>query len=87
VAALSYSLLQHTIIAAEGPSSFLKTALGADWKGKASPFLYSTGIVAAFFKPRIAQAIYVGVARMWLVPDRRIERALARNPRQERAGD
>ena len=81
MAALSYSLLQHTIIAAEGPPSFLKTALGADWKGKASPFFYAVGIVAAFFAPRIAQAIYVATALMWLVPDRRIERALAREPR------
>jgi TMEM175 potassium channel family protein len=87
MAALSYSLLEYTIIAAEGPSSFLKTALGADWKGKVSPVLYAIGILAAFFEPRIAQAIYVGVALMWLVPDRRIEGALARKRRPERASD
>jgi len=87
MAALSYWLLQQTIIAVEGPQSFLKTALGADWKGKASPVFYAIGIGAAFFEPRIAQAIYVGVALMWLVPDRRIERALAGKPRHERAGD
>jgi uncharacterized membrane protein len=78
MAALSYSLLQYTIIVAEGPSSFLKMVLGADWKGKVSPVLYLIGIAAAFYAPRVAQAIYLGVALMWLVPDRRIESALAR---------
>jgi len=87
MAALSYWLLQHTIIFAEGPSSFLKGALGADWKGKASPFLYAVAIAAAFLEPRISQAIYVGVALMWLVPDRRIERALARKSGHAHAGD
>jgi len=87
MAALSYWLLQQTIIAVEGPGSFLKTALGADWKGKVSPVLYAIGIAAAFYEPPVAQAIYVGVALMWLVPDRRIERALARKPKHEQPGD
>jgi len=78
MAALSYSVLQRTIIAAEGPSSFLGTAVGADWKGRTPPLLYLIAIGAAFYAPWIAQAIYVVVALMWLVPDRRIERALAR---------
>ncbi|HEX4235802.1 MAG TPA: TMEM175 family protein [Caldimonas sp.] len=87
MAALSYSLLQYTIIVAEGPSSFLKMVLGADWKGKASPVLYLIGIAAAFYAPRIAQAIYLGVALMWLVPDRRIESALARKrPQAQSSG-
>jgi uncharacterized membrane protein len=85
MAALSYSLLQYTLIGAEGPTSFLKMALGADWKGKASPFFYAIGIAAAFFEPRIAQAVYVGVALMWLAPDRRIERALAGKQRHGHA--
>jgi uncharacterized membrane protein len=87
MAALSYSLLQYTIIVAEGPSSFLKMVVGADWKGKVSPVLYLIGIAAAFYAPQVAQAIYLGVALMWLVPDRRIERALARKrPRAESSG-
>jgi uncharacterized membrane protein len=87
MAALSYSLLQYTIIVAEGPSSFLKTAVGADWKGRVPPVLYLIGIASAFYAPQLAQAIYLGVALMWLVPDRRIERALARNrPRAESSG-
>jgi uncharacterized membrane protein len=77
MAAVSYTVLQRTIIAAEGPSSFLKTAVGADWKGRTPPVLYLIAIGAAFVAPWIAQAIYVVVALMWLVPDRRIERALA----------
>jgi hypothetical protein len=81
MAALSYSLLQHTIIVADGPSSFLKTAVGADWKGRVSPVLYLIAIGSAFYAPQVAQAIYVGVALLWLVPDRRIERALARKSR------
>ena len=52
----------------------LARALGADVKGKISPFLYLTAIALAFVAPWAAQAIYVGVALMWLVPDRRIER-------------
>ena len=77
MAAVSYTVLQRTIIAAEGPSSFLRTAVGADWKGRTPPVLYLIAIGAAFVAPWIAQAIYVVVALMWLVPDRRIERALA----------
>jgi uncharacterized membrane protein len=81
MAALSYWILQWTIIAAEGPSSVLRSAVGADWKGKASLVLYLLAIFAAFRAHWIAQAIYVGVALMWLVPDRRIERALAQGRR------
>jgi uncharacterized membrane protein len=77
MAALSYWLLQHTIIAAEGASSLLRSAVGSDWKGRASPLLYLVGIAGAFWSHWIAQAIYLGVALLWLVPDRRIERALA----------
>jgi uncharacterized membrane protein len=55
----------------------LIAALGIDFKGTISPFLYVAGIVAAFFSAWIAAAFYVAVAVMWLVPDRRVERALA----------
>nr|HET7858326.1 TMEM175 family protein [Caldimonas sp.] len=81
MAAISYTVLQRAIIAAEGPSSFLKTAVGSDWKGRIPPLLYLIAIAAAFYAPWIAQAIYVVVALMWLVPDRRIERALANKHR------
>ena len=76
MAAVAYWLLQQTLIAAAGTDSVLKRALGRDWKGKASPVLYVTAIVATFRLPWLAQAIYVVVALLWLVPDRRIEQTL-----------
>ncbi|MFO0826539.1 MAG: TMEM175 family protein [Phycisphaerales bacterium] len=72
-AAIAYWVLQQTIIAAQGPGSPLKAAIGGDWKGKLSPAMYALGIVSTFVWPTLAQAIYVLVALMWLVPDRRIE--------------
>jgi uncharacterized membrane protein len=78
MAALAYWLLQQLIIAAQGPDSLLKKAVGADWKGKASSILYLIGTAAAFRSPQIAQSLYALVAVLWLVPDRRIESALVR---------
>jgi uncharacterized membrane protein len=76
MAACAYWLLQQAIIATEGPDSLLKSAVGDDWKGRISPLLYLLGIASTFWLPWIAPVIYVMVALMWLVPDRRIERAL-----------
>ena len=76
MAAIAYWVLQQVIIAAEGPRSLLKHAVGADWKGKLSPPLYLLAIVTTTWSHWIAQAIYVLVALVWLVPDRRIERVL-----------
>jgi uncharacterized membrane protein len=76
-AALAYWVLQRTIIATEGQASALGHAVGRDWKGKSSPVLYACGIALAFVVPWMAAAIYAGVAVMWLVPDRRIERSMA----------
>lgn len=73
MAAIAYAVLQRTIIAAEGPNSMLRQAVGGDWKGKASPALYIAGIMASFLAPWLAQAIYAAVALLWLIPDRRIE--------------
>ncbi|MBD3811802.1 TMEM175 family protein [Thiobacillus sp.] len=78
MAAIAYWVLEQAIIASEGPGSVLKRAVGRDWKGKLSPVLYGTAIAATFWAPWIAQAIYVFVAILWLVPDPRIERALHR---------
>ena len=50
--------------------------MGGDWKGKVSPLLYATGIASAFWSPRLAQAIYLLVALLWFIPDRRIENTL-----------
>jgi uncharacterized membrane protein len=76
LAGIAYFILQQAIIAAEGPDSVLKLAVGRDWKGRVSPLLYVVGIAVSFFHSWIAQAIYALVALMWLVPDRRIERAM-----------
>jgi uncharacterized membrane protein len=76
MAAIAYWMLQQRIIAAQGPDSLLKEAVGSDWKGKMSPIIYLTGTVAAFFSPLAAQGLYLLVALVWLVPDRRIEKVL-----------
>jgi uncharacterized membrane protein len=82
MAAISYSVLQRTIIAVEGPSSLLKVAVGADWKGKASVILYLLGIAAAFSLRGLALAIYFINALVWLIPDRRIEKAMESRQRK-----
>ena len=76
LAAIAYYILQTTIIRDQGPNSRLAAAIGNDLKGKASPVLYLAGIVLSFFLPGVALAVYVFVALMWLVPDRRIASAL-----------
>ena len=78
MAAIAYVILQQFIIGAQGPDSLLKKAVGGDWKGRLSPFLYLAGIGAAFWSALAAQLLYVAVALIWLVPDKRIERAMRR---------
>jgi uncharacterized membrane protein len=78
MAAIAYYILQRTIIAQQGSNSLLATAIGKDWKGKLSPVFYFAAIPLAFVSPWIASGIYVFVALMWLVPDRRIERVLVK---------
>lgn len=73
LAAIAYFILQTAIIAEQGPSSKLANALGRDLKGKASPVLYITAIPLAFVSRWIALGLYVFVALIWLIPDRRIE--------------
>jgi uncharacterized membrane protein len=78
MAAIAYWVLQQIIIAAQGGNSLLKAAVGGDWKGKLSPVLYACAIPIAFWSQWIAGGIYVLVALIWLVPDRRIESVLGR---------
>ena len=82
MAGLAYLILQQAIIASQGEGSLLRKAIQGDWKGKASSLLYVVGIVCSFYSSWLAEAIYVFVALLWLIPDRRIERALreARDP-------
>jgi uncharacterized membrane protein len=77
MAAIAYYILQRAIIVHQGPDSVLASAIGGDWKGKLSPVLYLVAIPLAFPSPWAASGLYVGVALLWLIPDRRIERALA----------
>jgi uncharacterized membrane protein len=76
MAAIAYWVLQQLIIASQGRESLLKRAIGKDWKGKLSPAIYCIAIPAAFWKQWVAQGLYVLVALIWLVPDRRIENML-----------
>ncbi len=73
LAALAYFILKTTIIAAEGPDSTLADALGSDFKGKISPVIYIAAVPLAFVNKWIAVALYVVVALMWFIPDRRLE--------------
>ena len=75
--AIAYYVLQTTIVRVNGADSSLAKALGDDLKGKISPLLYVGGIVLAFVSPWISIALYTLVALIWLVPDRRIEKAIA----------
>jgi uncharacterized membrane protein len=75
MAAVGYTLLQRAIIAVNGRTSQLATALGQDLKGKLSLVAYVSAVPVAFFNPWIAVALYLAVALMWFVPDRRIETA------------
>jgi TMEM175 potassium channel family protein len=77
MAAIAYLVLQQTIIRAQGQDSILKKAIGRDWKGKLSTLVYVVAILATLRSPRIAQAILVIAALVWLIPDRRIEKRLA----------
>ena len=79
MAGLAYFLLQQLIIASQGADSLLKKAIGSDWKGRMSPVLYATAIPLAFWSQHLAMGLYVLVALLWLVPDRRIERVLSGN--------
>jgi TMEM175 potassium channel family protein len=73
MSAIAYYILQGRILATHGPDSPLRTALGKDVKGKISPVFYAAAIGLAFVNRWIALGLYVFVALMWLVPDRRIE--------------
>ena len=76
MAAIAYWVLQQTLIASEGSASVLKSAVGGDWKGKLSPLLYLAAIASTFWVQWLALTLYVLVALLWLVPDRRIEHVL-----------
>jgi uncharacterized membrane protein len=79
MAAIAYYVLQSAIIAREGHDSVVAMAVGRDWKGKLSPLVYLAAIPLAFFSPAISTFLYAFAAMLWLIPDRRIERAMAKH--------
>jgi uncharacterized membrane protein len=76
MAAIAYWILQRLIIASQGSDSVLRKAVGRDWKGKCSPLFYLLAILISARWAWVSQAMYIGGALLWLIPDRRIERAL-----------
>lgn len=76
MSAIAYNILQHTIIVKEGKTSVLSKGIGKDFKGKISIVLYLVAIAASFIFHPISALIYVFVAVMWLIPDKRIERVV-----------
>ncbi|HET7470908.1 MAG TPA: TMEM175 family protein [Gemmatimonadales bacterium] len=78
-AAYAFVMLQAAIVAADGPDSRVARAVGTDRKALVSRLLYVVGIAGAFWRPWIGWACYVAVALIWFIPDRRIERVLARD--------
>jgi uncharacterized membrane protein len=83
--AIAYYLLEVVIIRHQGTHGALAKALGSDFKGKISIALYLLGMGLAFIAPSVSQGIYALVAMMWLIPDRRIEKAL-KNEEEGRGG-
>ena len=76
MAGMAYFILQNAIIRAQGRESLLKKAVGGDWKGKVTSLLYLTAIGLAFWSASVAQFLYLVVALIWLIPDKRIEKTL-----------
>jgi uncharacterized membrane protein len=75
-AALAYYLLQTLIVRDQGEGSLVRAAVGRDLKGKLSPVFYLLGIGLSYVSAWVSVLVYAGVALMWLVPDRRIERTV-----------
>ena len=79
LAGVAYFILVRVLISIHGRDSVLATAIGGDFKGKASPAIYLVAVALSFVSPWLAYALYVLVAVMWLVPDRRIEKILTQS--------
>jgi len=80
MASFAYPLLENALLALPGSDSTLSQAVGTRWKERISGLGYALGIGAAFLLPWLSYALYVAVAALWFVPDRRIEAALTRSP-------
>ena len=76
MAAIAYYILQIQLLKLQGKNSILAKALGKDVKGKISPILYTIAIFFAYYNSWISESIYILVALIWLLPDKRIERII-----------
>jgi uncharacterized membrane protein len=76
--ALAWYVMQSVIIHSQGPESDLQRAIGSDWKGKLSPFMYAGGIGLSFIRPAAAALVYAVVALLWLAPDGRVYHAASK---------
>jgi uncharacterized membrane protein len=83
LSAVAYYVLQGTLLRAQGRGSRLAAAVGRDLKGKLSPWLYCVGIALSFLNQWLGIAVYVVVALIWLVPDRRVEREITHHDERE----
>ena len=83
LSAVAYFVLTRALLVLHPPDSALAVAIGSDRKGRLSAIAYAVAVVVAFFVPGVALAIYVAVAVVWLVPDRRISRVIERLPKEE----
>jgi uncharacterized membrane protein len=77
MAGVAFSILSRELVACQDPDSVLALALGKNYKSKASLLFYAMAVPLSFVNTRISVALYVLVAMMWFIPDRRIERAVA----------
>jgi uncharacterized membrane protein len=78
LAAVAYFILVRVLIAGHGNDSVLATAVGGDFKGKASVVVYAVAIPLAFANSWLAYGVYAAVALWWLIPDRRLEKTVSR---------
>jgi uncharacterized membrane protein len=83
LAAMAYYILETCLIRLQGRDGALARALGRDWKAKVSPAIYVFGIAVALLQPLVSIAAYTVVASLWLIPDRRVERFLARQEQED----
>lgn len=78
--AVSYTLLAYLLVKSAGPHSALAHAFGRDWKGKLSNFAYAISIPLAYFMPLLSLALYVLIAMVWFIPDKRVEKQVLNHP-------
>ncbi len=82
MAGIAYYILQTLILINHGKDSRLAKAIGSDFKGKASPILYVIAIASTLYSQWIAGGLYILVALMWLIPDKRIEKIYQNSPEE-----